>query len=129
MMPLLGGQNASWTPAKLVDLEVVARKTKEQASKDPEFIKQPTTLAFKTALFLSEGSFEVPTNGKVQSIKAEYDGGDEVFDSATVTVEFMGYADDSLFGERFTLKLTVDDKDNWSVVEAKREAYGRGDHR
>ena len=100
-----------------------------RAEQDKFFLRQPAILGYKTALFLANGSFETPTNGRVQSIKAEFEGGEETFQSATVTVEFMGYADDSLFGERFTLKLKVDAKGDWEVVSAERAAYGRGDHK
>ncbi len=118
-----------WKPAKKIELTDAKKKMAERAEQDKLFLSQPTILAYKTALFLANGSFDTPTNGRVQSIEAKFEGGEETFQSVTVTVEFMGYADDSLFGERFTLKLKANDKGNWEVVHAERAAYGRGDHK
>jgi len=45
-------------------------------------------------------------------------------------VEFTGYADDSLLGERFVMRLRRSAEDGvWKITAAERAAYGRGDHR
>jgi len=119
----------SWKPATRVDLTEVAAKSSERARTDPLFVKQPTILAYRTALFLAGGSFDEPTLGRTQSIKADFGPGEGPFDKGTVVVEFMGYADDSLIGERFTFTMNADQAGHWQIVEAKREAYGRGDQK
>jgi hypothetical protein len=117
-----------WKPAKKVDLTEAIQEISKRAKIDPSFVKQPTILAYKTALFLSRRSFDEPTNGRIQSIKADFGPGEEQWEKATVSVEFMGYADDSTLGERYTFTMFVDSSGNWQISEAKREAYGRGDH-
>ncbi len=118
-----------WKSAAKVNLEEVAEKTAEAAIADSVYVRQPTILALRTAYFLSFGSFDVPHLSMRETIRTQFEGPhEEVFDKATVTVELMGFADDSLFGERFSFKLQSDEKGTWTVVEAERAAYGRGDH-
>ena len=129
LAPQSFGKKPHWKPAANVDLAEVTKKTTERAKGDKLFVRQPTLLALRTALFLAGGSFDTPTRGTAQNIKAEFKGGEEIFKSAIITVEFMGYADDSLYGERFVLSLIVDEAGVWKVTKAKRAAFGRGDHR
>ena len=41
----------------------------------------------------------------------------------------MGYADDSLTGERLVLRLVAGPDAEWRVAKIERSAYGRGDHK
>lgn len=124
-----GVDGASWTSAKSIEVEKLAPFIQDMQATDSVTLQQPTTLAFKAALYLAGGSAKTPTRGTRQTVDAKYSGGEEHFTSAVVTVEFMGYADDSLSGERFVLHLDKSDKSVWVVKRVERTACGRGDHR
>jgi hypothetical protein len=119
----------SWKPAAAIDLAQVQEKISDAAKKDKALLRQPMILAYKTALFLATGSMDTVTMGREQKVWAKFGKAEEPYSEAVVTVEFMGYADDSLTGERFILYLEVGKDDLWRVVKAERAAYGRGDHR
>lgn len=118
-----------WKPRATVDLTRVQEKTSEAAKKDRTLLRQPVILGYKTALYLATGSMDTAMKGREQKVSAKFGKGEEPFSEAVVTVEFMGYADDSLLGERFTLYLEVEKNGRWRVIKAERAAYGRGDHR
>jgi hypothetical protein len=119
----------SWKPAAVVDLAQVQEKISDAVKTDKTLLRQPLILAYKTALFLATGSMDTATKGREQKISAKFGKGEEPYSEAVVTVEFLGYADDSLTGERFTLYLEVGKDGLWRVIKAERAAYGRGDHR
>ena len=118
-----------WKPAAPIDLAQVQEKISDAEKKDKVLLCQPTMLAYKTALFLATGSMDTVTKGREQKVSAKFGKGEEPYSEAVVTVEFLGYADDSLTGERFTLYLVVGKDGLWRVIKAERAAYGRGDHR
>lgn len=130
---LLGFSSAkaenSWKPANDVKIESIDKAVASLKDKEPATLRQPTILAYKTAAFLASGAVDTPTIGKAQSITAKFQGGDEIFDRVVVTVEFMGYADDSLAGERFVISLLAGKDGVWKVTKIERSAYGRGDHK
>jgi hypothetical protein len=117
-----------WTAAVEIPKERIDKAIAGLISKEPVSLRQPTLLAYKLALFLATDSFETPTLGTSQTITAEFAGGEEQFERAVVTVEFMGYADDSLIGERFVVRLAYGQDDIWGVTGIERSAYCRGDH-
>ena len=119
----------SWKPAAAVDFAQAQGKISEAAKTDKALLRQPMILAYKTALFLATGSMDTATKGREQKVSAKFGKGEEVYSEAVVTVEFLGYADDSLTGERFILYLEVGKDGLWRVIKAERAAYGRGDHR
>jgi hypothetical protein len=122
----------TWKPAAEIKVATIAPLLKQLRKEDPGSLKQPTILAYKTALFLASGSAATPTLGTSQKINATYSGGEESFDAATITVELLGYADDSLAGERFIidLKLTKSGAtESWEIHKIQRAAFGRGDQR
>jgi hypothetical protein len=86
-------------------------------------------LAYKTALYLATESMGTAIAGREQKILAKFGKGEEPYSEAVVTVEFLGYADDSLNGEQFILYLKVGKDGLWQVSKVERAAYGRGDHR
>jgi hypothetical protein len=118
-----------WKPASVVDLAQAQEKISNAAKIDRTLLRQPMILAYKTALYLATGSMDTATRGGEQKVSAKFGQGEEPYSTAVVTVEFMGYADDSLTGERFTLYLEVGKDGFWRVIKAERAAYGRGDHR
>jgi hypothetical protein len=118
-----------WNPPAAVDLTKARERVSEAAGTDSTLLRQPLILAYKVALFLATGSMDTPPGGRNHRVSAEFGKGEEPYSSANVTVEFMGYADDSLTGERFTLFLETGKDGLWRVVRAERAAYGRGDHR
>ncbi len=117
-----------WTAAVEIPKERIDEAIASLSAKEPAGLRQPTLLAYKLALFLATNSFEIPTLGTSQTITAKFDGGEEQFERAVVTVEFMGYADDSLIGERFVVSLVYGQDETWGVTRIERSAYGRGDH-
>ena len=119
----------SWKPANEVKIEKIDKALASLKDKEPATLRQPTILAYKTAVFLATGAIDTPTIGKTQSISAKFQGGEERFDRVVVTVEFMGYADDSLTGERFVISLLSGQDGVWKVTKIERSAYGRGDHK
>lgn len=119
----------SWKPAAVVDLAKVQEKISDAAKIDKALLRQPMILAYKTVLFLATGSMDTATKGREQKVLAKFGKEEETYSEAAVTVEFMGYADDSLTGERFTIYLEVGKDGFWRVIKAERAAYGRGDHR
>ena len=118
-----------WKPPAVVDLAQVQGRLSDVAERDQELFRQPVVLAYKIALFLATGSMDTATKGREQKVSAKFGNGEEPYSTAIVTVEFMGYADDSLTGERFTLSLEVGREGVWRLTKAERAAYGRGDHR
>ena len=118
-----------WKPAAPIDLAQVQKKILDAAKKDKVLLRQPMILSYKTALFLATGSMDTVTKGREQKVSAKFGKGEEPYSEALVTVEFLGYADDSLTGERFTLYLEVGKDGLWRVIKAERAAFGRGDHR
>ena len=119
----------SWKPAAIVDLAKVQEKISDAGKIDKTLLRQPMILAYESALFLATGSMDTATHGREQKVSAKFGKGEEPYSEAIVTVEFMGYADDSLTGERFTLYLEVGKDALWRVIKAERTACGRGDHR
>ncbi|MCX6880827.1 MAG: hypothetical protein NTW21_44555 [Verrucomicrobia bacterium] len=119
----------SWKPATEVKIEKIDKALASLKDKEPATLRQPTILAYKTAVFLATGAVDTPTIGKTQSICAKFQGGEEKFDRVVVTIEFMGYADDSLIGERFVIGLLAGQNGVWKVTKIERSAYGRGDHK
>jgi hypothetical protein len=118
-----------WKPATVVDLAAVQDRLSEVTERDQQWLRQPFVLAYKIALFLATGSMDTATNGREQKVSATFGNGEQPYSTAAVTVEFMGYADDSLTGERFTLYLAAGREGVWRLTRAERAAYGRGDHR
>ena len=66
--------------------------------------------------------------GREQKVSVKFEKGEVPYTKAFAIVEFSGYTDDSLTGERFTLSLEVKKDGFWRVINGKRAAYGRGDH-
>lgn len=119
-----------WKPAEKIAVERLEDAAEILIRVESPALRQPTVLGYKTAVFLATGSVDTPTRGRTQRIEVEFEGGEEAFDRAAVTVEFMGYADDSLLGERFVMRLRRSAEDGvWKITAAERAAYGRGDHR
>lgn len=118
----------AWKPATAVDLTKVRDKIADAAKRDNALLRQPTILAYKTALVLASGSMDTAIWGREQKVSVKFGKGEEPYTEAFATVEFSGYADDSLTGERFTLSLEAGKDSLWRVINAKRAAYGRGDH-
>ncbi len=118
-----------WTPASEINVGKIDKLLTGFGQKETSTLHQPTVLAYKVALFLASGSADTPTQGRQQSISAKLTGGEEQFDRVSVTVEFMGYADDSLIGERFVIQLDAGKDGIWKVKKIERSAYGRGDHK
>ena len=113
----------SWKPAAAVDLTQVQCKIADAAKRNNALLRQPTILAYKTGLFLATGSMNTATWGREQKVSVKFGKGEEPYTEAFATVEFSGYADDSLTGERFTLSLEVGKDGLWRVINAKRAAY------
>lgn len=126
--PLAWAQDR-WNPAGPVGIERIDRALAGLRDKEPGTLRQPTMLAYKSAVFLASGAVDTPTLGTSQSISAKFEGGEEPFERVEVTVEFMGYADDSLRGERFVIRLVPGQDGIWKVTKIERSAYGRGDHK
>lgn len=118
-----------WKPATLVDLAQVQEEISVAAKIDKTLLHQPMILAYKTALYLATESMGTTIAGREQKILAKFGKGEEPYSEAVVTVEFLGYADDSLNGEQFILYLKVGKDGLWQVSKVERAAYGRGDHR
>jgi hypothetical protein len=118
-----------WKPAAAVKLDAIKEMIDGLKAKDPATLRQPTLLAYKTAVFLASGATDTPTIGTSQKIEAKYSGGEENFTQAIVTVEFTGYADDSLTGERFTLTMSSNEESEWTITKMERTALGRGDQK
>lgn len=116
-----------WKPAVEIKTATIEKTLVQLKDKEPTTLRQPTILAYKTALFLATGATDTATCGKSQSISAAFVGGEENFSSVVVTVEFMGYADDSLTGERFVIHLKMGEKQVWDITKITRSAFGRGD--
>ncbi len=117
-----------WKPAHEISIDKIDEVYEVLRDREPQTLRQPTILAYKTATFLATGSIDTPTIGRTQSISAQFEGGEQVFDRVIVTVKFMGYADDSLIGERFLISLAARQEGVWQVTGIDRSAYGRGDH-
>lgn len=126
---MVSGQELKWHPPQRAQLGALNKKLEAARQGKEPWVSQPAVLAFKSACFLAAGKLDTPTRGTRQTMQVEFSGGEEDFTSATVTVEFLGYADDSLAGERFSLELTRNNDGTWSVTAATRAAYGRGDAR
>lgn len=124
-----GGEQGIWNPAEEIGREKIGAAIASIREYEPQALRQPTILAYRTAVFLATGSVDTPTVGAVQSVNSRFSGGEEIFDRAVTTVEFMGYADDSLYGERFVISLHSGEDGIWQVTGIERSAYGRGDHR
>jgi hypothetical protein len=118
-----------WKPAAVVGLAQAQEKISDAAKIDRTLLRQPMILAFKAALYLATGSMDTATKKREQKVSAIFGEGEEPYSTAVVTVEFMGYADDLLTGERFTLYLEVGKDRFWRVIKAERAACGRGAHR
>lgn len=119
----------AWHPPQRLELAALNKKVEAARQAKEPWVSQPAVLAFKSACFLAAGKLDTPTRGTRQTMQVEFSGGEEEFTAATVTVEFLGYADDSLRGERFSLELTRNNDGTWSVSSVTRAAYGRGDAR
>jgi hypothetical protein len=117
-----------WKPGSEIQIGAIEKMLVSLKDKEPSTLLQPTMLAYKAALFLASGSTDTPVHGKLQNLSAKFSGGEEQFNRVDVTVEFMGYADDSLSGERFIFQLNANQAGVWKVTKIERAAYGRGDH-
>ena len=122
-------QDMAWRTAKQLDLTAVEKLVATATKNQEPWVRQPSVLAFKAACFLATGNLNTGTLGKTQSLKTRFHGGEEDFTSATIAVEFKGYADDSKGGERFTLELKRNSDQSWSITQATRSVYGRADAR
>ncbi len=122
------GTHGVWTPMTEIAIETLEPMIARLQANSPSTLRQPTILAYQAALFLAMGSENKPTNGKRQRIDANFTGGEELFTRTEVIVDFMGYADDSLYGERFVVQMNVDQEGLWLVSQIKRSGFGRGDH-
>jgi hypothetical protein len=119
----------SWKPAQEVKIANIDKAVAKLKAKEPGTLRQPTLLAYKTAVFLATGAVDTPTIGKTQNISAKFQGGEDKFDRVVVTVVFMGYADDSLTGERFVISLIASQDGRWKITKIERAAFGRGDQK
>ena len=116
-----------WSPAATVKLEKIEKLVTTLAEKEPQTLRQPAVFGYKTALFLSTGSPDTASNGHTQNIHITYEGGEQSFTGAVVEVEFTGYADDSLLGERYEFHMKLTPGGVWKIDKIERAAYGRED--
>ena len=116
-----------WSPAAPVKLEKIEKLVATLAEKEPQTLRQPAVLGYKAALFLSTGAPDKLSNGRAQNIHVTYEGGEQTFTGAVVEVEFTGYADDSLQGERFEIHMASAPGGVWKIDKIERAAYGRED--
>ena len=117
----------SWSPAAPVKLERIEKLVATLAEKEPQTLRQPAVLGYKAALFLATGAPDKLSNGRAQNIHVTYEGGEQTFTGAVVEVEFTGYADDSLLGERYEFHMTSAPGGVWNIDRIERAAYGRED--
>ena len=122
-------ENRHWTPEATVDSSRIEQAITQLQQTAPEALRQPVILAYRAALFLAASPEQGTSGAQIEQITAQFDGEQPPFKKAIMTVQFMGYADDSLHGEKFTLTLVPAADGTWQIPQVIRSAYGRGDHR